>query len=121
MFAQENARAEPYDWNCSNPDMEITCDQTSCGASDAFTPMSVSLGASEMSVCAYTGCWEGTPASVDRAGGRFETFTGYDLIFSTAPDDVADISVTVDRETGVASMIVAGSFVLPMHCVGLTH
>lgn len=107
-------------WACSNQDVEITCDGTGCQASDAFTPMSVSLSREDISVCAYSGCWQGAPISVHWAGTRFQTFTAESLPFSTAPDSDADtgadIAITIDTQTGIATLLVSELFAHPMRC-----
>ena len=49
-------------WQCRN-DLEIRCVEGKCSAEtkSGFTPMSVSFSDNgKMSVCAYSGCWEGT-------------------------------------------------------------
>lgn len=49
-------------WQCSN-DLEVRCGDGKCEAAGdgEFTPMSVTVSDSgAMSVCTYTGCWEGT-------------------------------------------------------------
>lgn len=104
------------DWSCSNPDVEIACDDQGCVVSDSHTPMSVSLSRREISVCGYSGCWRGPPDSVLQAGRRFQTFTAENLPFSTAPESTADIVVTVDRESGIATLLVADIFAHPMRC-----
>ena len=103
-------------WTCSNQDTEIACDTSGCEVAETFTPMSVSLDTGSLSVCAYSGCWQGPPSSVHLASDRFHTFTAKALPFSTAPASVADIAITVDLHSGVATLIVADVFAHPMHC-----
>lgn len=107
-------------WACSNQDVEITCDGRGCQASYAFTPMSVSLSREDISVCAYSGCWQGVPISADWAGKRFQIFTAESLPFSTAPNTVADtgadIAITIDTQTGIATLLVSELFAHPMRC-----
>ncbi len=79
--------------------------------------MSVTVDdAGSMSVCAYTGCWEGTGTVVQSE--RFVVLTGYDLPFSTAPDGAgsqADIVIAIDKQDHVA-ILKAGSFAQPLLC-----
>jgi len=103
-------------WTCSNLDLEITCDGMGCQASETFTPMSVSLSAEDISVCAYSGCWQGAPSSVQWASKRFQTFTAESVPFSTAPNSMADIAITIDRQSGVATLLVSDAFAHPMRC-----
>ncbi|MEO0550703.1 MAG: hypothetical protein AAFZ91_12345 [Pseudomonadota bacterium] len=103
------------DWNCRNTSYEISCDETGCEASDAHTPMDIYLGDNTMEVCAYTGCWSGMPTYQQR-GGRFEVWTGHNLPFSTRTDWTANISITVDTETAVATVLVGNLYATPATC-----
>lgn len=80
--------------------------------------MSVSVaGSGALSVCAYSGCWEGN-ATV-HPDETFLILVGHDLAFSTAPEDksaAADVAVVVDRGQGVATLKV-GAFALPLLCL----
>ena len=98
--------------------MEVSCGEGRCEAEtgDGFTPMSVSVDDSgEMSVCAYSGCWEGT-GEVLRSE-EFLILIGLDLPFSTAPDSQSgqDIVIAIDRSDGVATLK-AGGFAHPLLC-----
>ena len=102
------------DWNCRNKDLEVTCDAKSCSTSDSFTPMSVTITrASLMSICAYSGCWEGQ--GVTSSSGIFRVTFGRELPFSSASDMKADIAVVIDESDNVAIVKGAG-FASPMHC-----
>ncbi len=107
-------------WQCHN-DLEISCDAEHCEAAESFTPMDVRFDdAGSMSVCAYTGCWEGTGSVVQSE--RFVVLTGHDLPFSTAQDAAdsqADIVIAIDKEDHVA-ILKAGSFAQPLICEQLT-
>ena len=103
-------------WRCRN-DLEISCDAESCDAADAFTPMDVRVDdGGSMSVCAYSGCWEGAGTVVK--SDAFIVITGHDLPFSTAPDSVerqADILIALDKADDVA-VLKAGPFAHPLRC-----
>ncbi len=76
--------------------------------------------AGSMSVCAYSGCWEGTGTVVQSE--HFIVLTGHDLPFSTAPnaeDSQEDIVIVLDRADHVA-ILKAGSFAQPLLCEQLT-
>ena len=112
-------RAAPSaQWQCHN-DVEISCEVGRCEAADrdSFTPMAVRFDAAgSMSVCAYSGCWEGTGTVVKRE--PFIVLTGHDLPFSTAADSAArraDIAIVLDREDEVA-ILKAGAFAHPLRC-----
>lgn len=108
------AVAQP-DWQCRNLDAEISCTAGECVTAGDHTPMDVHLSDDEISVCAYTGCWEGQLSGVLHSG-QFKTYTGLDLPFSTQPDGEADISVTIDVENSVGTLIVPGLFAHPVTC-----
>ncbi len=105
-------------WHCRN-DLEIFCREGACEAAleGAFTPMDVSLEASgELSVCAYTGCWEGQAEVLERQD--FLLAVGQELPFSTAKDDRGsdrNIVLVIDRNDSVATLKV-GVFALPLPC-----
>lgn len=110
--------AAPAGWRCRN-DLEVSCYQGSCEATagDDFTPMSVRAYATgAMSVCAYSGCWEGTGEIFE--SDEFRIFAGHDLEFSTSadsPSDRADVVLAIDRSDGVGTLKV-GAFAQPLLC-----
>lgn len=104
-------------WSCRNVDFEISCDEEKCEAAEAHTPMAIDLHENRMSACAYSGCWAGVPDVVVRSG-RFETHAASDLPFSTAADAdmAADVSATIDIQSGTGTILVAGLYAHPMIC-----
>lgn len=109
-----SATAQP-DWQCRNHEFEISCNSSQCERAESHTPMDIYLSDQEISVCAYTGCWEGRADTASNMG-RFLTYTGLDLPFSTQADAKVDLSVTIDTENGVGTVLVAGLFVTPLTC-----
>ena len=110
------ATAPTARWACRN-DLEISCKAGKCEAGESFTPMDVRVDdAGAMSVCAYSGCWEGTGTVV--TSEHFVVLTGHDLTFSTAPDSEdskEDIVIAIDRDDNVA-ILKAGAFAHPLLC-----
>lgn len=102
-------------WECRNEAVEIVCDSAACAVSEAHTPMHVHFDQNRLSVCAYTGCWEGE-ASIVAQAGQFLWVTGEALPFSTMPDSPSDMAFQLDRDTQVATLIVSGGFAHPMRC-----
>ena len=106
-------------WNCRNTDMEIACDGETCAASfeQDFTPMSLALNTDgELSICAYSGCWDGTGSVHEHAG--FVSIIANDLGFT--PDLQGDAprqraAILLDTEGNVALLRV-GVFAQPMTC-----
>jgi len=111
------AMAQADSWNCRN-DLEITCDSKKCEAQieDGFTPMDVSVdnNSGSMSVCAYTGCWEGIGKVLKSE--NFTIITAHHLKFSTAQDSEGiDIVIVIDRHDNIG-IIKAGAFAQPLIC-----
>lgn len=109
--------AQAESWNCRN-DLEITCDSEKCEAEikDGFTPMAVSVdnNSGSMSVCAYTGCWEGIGKVFNSE--NFTIITGHNLKFSSAQDSEGiDIVIVIDRHDNIG-IIKAGAFAQPLIC-----
>lgn len=101
-------------WRCRN-DIEISCTGEGCvtEATDSFTPMDIYVETTgNMSICAYTGCWEGDGQALTKE--PFLIFFGEDLDFSTAPDP-QDIVLTIDRRDRVGLLKVA-TYALPVLC-----
>ncbi len=66
-----------------------------------------------MSVCAYSGCWEGTGKISDTE--NFMMLTGTDLKFSTSADMTESIAITLDKRDFIA-LIKVGGFAQPLIC-----
>ena len=115
-----SSAAPTAQWQCSN-DLEIICDAEHCEAAESFTKMDVRFDdTGSMSVCAYSGCWEGTGTVVQSE--NFVVLTGHGLPFSTAPDAAdsqANIVIAIDKQDHVA-ILKAGSFAQPLLCEQLT-
>lgn len=76
--------------------------------------VSVSL-AGEMSVCAYSGCWEGQAASI-LMSGEYLTFHATDLKWSQSPTDAGiACAATIDRQSRTGTIMV-DNFAHPMTC-----
>ncbi len=119
LVAASEEPAPPAErWQCRN-DLEVRCGDGGCEAEtgDGFTPMSVDFdGAGTMTVCAYSGCWEGSGEVF--ASGEFLVLAGRDLPFTTAPDPEAggaDVLIALDRADAVATLKV-GEFAHPLVC-----
>ena len=106
---------ESSGWNCRNTDLEVRCSDKKCEVAANHTPMDVHVSESAMSICAYSGCWEGAPSATMTAGS-FVTFTGIALPFSTGSVGVANVSVTVNTASKVAMIMVEGMFASPALC-----
>jgi len=106
---------EQPSWNCRNMDFEISCSAKGCEAAEAFTPMDIHLSGDEISLCAYTTCWSGAPTAVQMAGG-FASYVGLGLVGATDDGDLVDAAVTIETESGAASVLVAGRYVTPALC-----
>ena len=110
--------AQAKSWNCRN-DLEISCGSQGCEAQikEGFTPMDIYIEESgSMTVCAYTGCWEGVGKFFK--SGNFVVITGHHLKFSTAPHSKnmnENIVVVIDMHDNIG-IIKAGAFAHPLIC-----
>ena len=112
------APAAAQDFACSNKAAEIRCADGSCEAeTDGFTPMSLSRTGSKLSICAYSGCWEGS-IQVRRSAGPV------DLLYARVRQSTGtggngagmrDLSVIYDRTARTAQMR-WGGFANAMGC-----
>jgi hypothetical protein len=110
--------AAAQNFSCSNKAAEIRCGGGSCEAvTEGFTPMSVSRTGANLSVCAYSGCWEG-PLLVRRAAGPV------DLLYARVRQSsgtggtaagMRDLSILYDRGARTAQMR-WGGFANAMGC-----
>ncbi len=117
IFGATSPAAPTESWQCRN-DLEIRCDAGKCAAEtrDAFTPMSVSFDDSgKISVCAYTGCWEGTGTASET--GTFLMLMGENFKFSTSDtsDMNEDVAIILDKKDKIA-VLKAGGFAHPLIC-----
>ncbi len=116
FFVMNTPLALATDWNCRNHDMEISCSSEECESSDGFTPMDVSFNSKgSMSVCAYTGCWEGVGKVF--SADNFTIIAGNNLKFSTSSSDDmnANFLIVIDTEDKV-SVIKGFGYAMPMIC-----
>ena len=110
--------AAAQDFSCSNKAAEIRCSGGSCEAeTDGFTPMSLSRTGNKLSICAYSGCWEGsilvrrTAGPVDLLYARVRQSAGT----GGAGGGMGDLSVIYDRTSRTAQMR-WGGFANAMGC-----
>ncbi len=111
----QDSRSHGLNWACSNDDIEATCSEAGCDVAKAHTPMAITISAVQLSVCAYSGCWEGPVAALTKAGSLM-TVTGAKLAFSNDPDDHTDISVTIDTASYASTVLVTGNYATPAMC-----
>lgn len=102
------------DWNCRNNDFEISCSSKKCKIATSFTPMHVSFDLKgNMSVCAYSGCWEGV-GKVTHAV-NYTIIAGHNLKFSTSGNNQGDFLIAIDTNDKVA-VIKGFGYAMPMTC-----
>jgi len=107
---------DPAMWQCRNQ-VEVWCSADGCAASepDGFTPMDINAKRTgDLSVCAYTGCWEGK-ATVTAVDGHV-LWTAKALGFSGNPKaSGAAITLLVNQKDGVG-FVQAGGLATPVLC-----
>jgi hypothetical protein len=95
---------------CSNRSAEIRCGAGACEVKTAeFTPMSLSRAGRTLSICAYSGCWEGQIA-IRRVQGQTEFL--YARVrngqAASPPPEMSHLSVLFDHRSNTAQMNWAG-------------
>lgn len=109
--------AAARDFTCSNPDAEISCSAGKCEfktASDGFTPMSLSRRGSTLSICAYSGCWEG-PIAVRRTRGAIDLLLA-DVRKESGDRGAGDTLAVLYDGTGRSAQMSWGGFKNVMEC-----
>lgn len=105
------------EWSCQNSFAEIACQGQDCTVvlpSD-YTPMELTFDSSGgISLCAYSGCWQGKAEEISATGNYFSVIA-IGLAWSGTGGAPSDISATINMETAVATMITS-DFAHPMQC-----
>lgn len=116
MLGASKAEVPPESWNCRNQ-IEVWCAADGCAATppDEFTPMDIwATQTGALSVCAYSGCWEGK-ATASAAGGRL-LWSGDALPFQSSVEGaVGDVTLLILAADGVG-FIRAGGIATPLLC-----
>ena len=116
MFVSHLSRAEG--WSCS-PDLEVQCTAESCAVSpdQGAIPIHLSFDShGEFSLCAYSGCWEGTGTVV--SSSPFLVITKEQVDWSDPNRRVEgreDVLIAFSPGDKVV-MVKAGSIAMPMRC-----
>ena len=103
-------------WRCENQ-VEVWCAVDGCAARPVgeMTPLSISLSEGVLSVCAYSGCWEGPAIDHGDAAGR-HLFTADKAPFSsTISGGATDLTLLIDSRDGVG-FVRAGGIATPLLC-----
>ena len=104
-------------WQCRNT-VEVQCHAGECAAeTDGITPLDVRFDADGgFSVCAYTGCWDGTGKAVRNPPHLLISAAQVDWSDpSRADENRSDVVIAFDSADGIA-LVKAGVFALPMAC-----
>lgn len=109
----QSARADTQ--TCRNSDLEIVCLDGRCEVNEGFTPLSVKLEGARLSVCAYSGCWEGEAERVE--DDRSLYMVSHAMKWSGAdPGEDVSFQLALSKVTGIA-VLNGASFALPLQCV----
>ena len=104
-------------WQCRNT-VEVQCHAGECAAeTDGITPLDVRFDADGgFSVCAYTGCWDGTGKAVRNPPHLLISAAQVDWSDpSRHAENRSDVVIAFDSADGIA-LVKAGVFALPMAC-----
>jgi hypothetical protein len=114
MLALLSTEVFSSEWNCHNKDLEIHCDANKCEASDGFTPFDISVSTNGlMSICAYSGCWEGK-GKVLKSGGHI-LVSGNKLKWTGNTPSSANFMVALDTMDKIG-FIKGEGFAMPIIC-----
>jgi hypothetical protein len=117
LFGASSFAAHAAGWNCRNNDLEIRCADGKCEAQreGEFTPFAVSFERSgrSLSVCAYSGCWEGKSRALK--SGTHLLLSGRGLKWSGTTPDSADFMVAIDTRDRIG-FVQGEGFAMPMTC-----
>ena len=106
------AMAEAGRYRCSNAGIEVQCDAAGCAASERFTPISVTVDAEGLSICAYSGCWSGSAVMQHDATGLM--VVGHDLRWSES-GETATFRFMLRLED-MRAVVLGSSFAQPLTC-----
>ncbi len=105
-------------WRCRNQ-IEVWCSADGCAAAadpDAFTPMDIWARTSgAVSVCAYTGCWEGDGKVVRSHGRILWTASNVQFVSGNGGPAGAELTLLINESDGVGFVRVSG-FANPLLC-----
>lgn len=110
--------AQAQDFSCRNATAEIRCGDGECRVeTDSFTPMQLSRVGPLITLCAYSGCWEGKIVfSRSRSGVLFlQARMGRDRAAGEAEETL--LSVMLSRGDRAAQINWSGFFSV-MECAG---
>jgi hypothetical protein len=90
--------AQAQDFYCRNEAAEIRCVSNSCEVErESFTPMELRRTGNRLSICAYSGCWEG-PIAMRRSRGGVTFLSATVRSKAPAEPSSASLSVMFDHE-----------------------
>lgn len=104
-------------WRCRNT-VEVQCHAGECAAAtDGITPLDVRFDTDGgFSVCAYTGCWDGTGKAVRSPPHLLISAAQVEWSDPARRDENrADVVIAFDSADRIA-LVKAGVFALPMAC-----
>ncbi|WP_331376812.1 hypothetical protein [Sinorhizobium chiapasense] len=116
LLSPLDALAASGDYSCSNGEFEIHCNSDKCESSEDFTPAGgvVNTSTKDMSVCAYSGCWEGKADSIISSQGHIIAYS--DRLRGNNPGlQPTSAAIVINRETLGATLNAFG-FQSPMSC-----
>ena len=118
LFALMGSRAEvPRDiWECSNQ-VEVWCAADGCAATapDEATPMDIyATRDGALSICAYSGCWEGEATLTEADGRLLWTSSNLEWLSGTGGFD-SEATLLIVSADGVG-FVRAGGFATPLLC-----
>jgi hypothetical protein len=103
------------DFHCRNTAGEIRCGEGACAIeTQGFTPMELTRRGNKVSLCAYSGCWEG-PVLVRRTRGAL-TMLFADVRGSTPGNSGSESLAVIHDRAGRVAQVRWGGFANAMTC-----
>lgn len=112
------AAASTADFSCANRAAEIRCADGRCEIltpDDGFTPMRLVRAGKTLSICAYSGCWEGPILARHALGPMMTLQASVKRQGGDEAEPATPLSVIHDADSGTAQMN-WGGFANVMEC-----
>ena len=102
-------------WRCKN-EVEISCSEQSCTVNSDFTAMDITVEANgQISVCAYTGCWEGEVKVTNNHSVMTMTVEQAEWKTAGETSQRDDLVLVIDQSDQIGFIKVTG-FAQPLLC-----
>lgn len=113
MLLPQAALAIEPGLSCSEMSLQIQCSDGTCTAEKDFTPMAINLHGKDLSICAYSGCWEGE-AVIHQDEIGFAVL-GKNLAWNGDAANKANFQLAISLPS-LEGMVLGEGFASPLQC-----